>query len=135
MIGQAVNNSRSRRNSHVGNRRVGGDHCPYCGAPISAAVRARIAAAEQAQVAKAEESLRSQFSRERAEAEKKTRLAIEAARKDGAKAAAKAKTEAIASERSKFIREKLKFEEQLQQMRRRLENKTPNEFGEEGELL
>ena len=43
-------------------------------------------------------------------------------------------TEAVNSERAKHFGEKLKMEEQLQQMQRRLQKKTANELGDEGEF-
>src|SRR5262249_46890854 len=42
--------------------------------------------------------------------------------------------EAVNAERAKQFGEKLKLEEQLQEMQRRLQKKTANELGDEGEL-
>jgi hypothetical protein len=46
----------------------------------------------------------------------------------------KAKVAAVNSEKEKYYREKVKLEEQLEEMQRRLQKKTPNELGDEGEL-
>jgi hypothetical protein len=46
----------------------------------------------------------------------------------------KAKSVAVNAEKEKHFREKLKLEEQLQEMQRRLQKKSANELGDEGEL-
>jgi hypothetical protein len=46
----------------------------------------------------------------------------------------KSKSTAVKAEREKYFREKLRLEEQLQEMQRRLQKKTANELGDEGEL-
>jgi hypothetical protein len=46
----------------------------------------------------------------------------------------KAQIAAVSVEKQKSFREKLKLEEQLQEMQRRLQKKTANELGDEGEL-
>src|SRR5262249_32968432 len=81
--------------------------CPYCGQPISRKqyreIRARIEAEERTRIANLEQTLRDRFAREIAQAESKGKADVEKARKDAAKAAEKAKTEAINAEKVKFF--------------------------------
>jgi hypothetical protein len=138
--------------------------CPYCGQPISRKefkeIQARIEAEGRERVAKVEQDLKDRFARERQQAEVKAKVAVEQAKKEAVKLAeqqiktlkasqetviaARLKTqreasekklaEAVSAERAKHYGEKLKLEEQLQDMQRRLQKKTANELGDEGEL-
>jgi hypothetical protein len=138
--------------------------CPYCGAPLSRKefeeIRGRIEAEGRERVAKVEQALKDRFARERQQAEAKAKVAVEQAKREAAKlaeqqiktlranqeaavatrlktqreASEKKLAEAVSAERAKHFGEKLKLEEQLQEMQRRLQKKTANELGDEGEL-
>jgi hypothetical protein len=127
--------------------------CPYRGAPLSRKefeeIRGRIENEERARIAEVEQGLKDRFARERQRAEAKAKVAIEQAKKEGAKfaeqqvaahlkiqreASEKKLAEAVNTERAKHFGEKLKLEEQLQEMQRRLQKKTANELDDEGEL-
>jgi hypothetical protein len=131
--------------------------CPYCGQSISRRefkeIQAKIADQERARVAKVEGDLKARFARETAQIEAK-------AKKDAAKAAAaqikalkestameiathleaqretyeKATAGAVLAERATYLGEKLKMEEQLQDMQRRLQAKTAHQLGEPAEV-
>jgi hypothetical protein len=115
-----------------------GAQCPYCGQPIShkqfREIRGRIEAEERARILKVEQTLRDRFARDMAQVHSTKKAEIEKAKRDAAKAAEKAKAEAINAEKTKFFGEKLKLEQQLQEMQRRLQKRTANELGDEGEL-
>jgi hypothetical protein len=107
-----------------------------------------------------EQALKDRFARERQQAEAKAKVAVEQAKRDAAKlaeqqiktlkvsqeaviaarlkaqreASEKKLAEAVNAERAKHFGEKLKLEEQLQEMQRKLQKKTANELGDEGEL-
>jgi len=138
--------------------------CPYCGQPITRKefkeIQVRIESEGRERVAKVEQALKDRFARERKQAEATGKVAVEQAKKEAAKLAAqqiktlkanqetviaarlkaqreaseKKVTEAVNAERAKHFGEKLKLEEQLQEMQRRLQKKTANELGDEGEL-
>jgi hypothetical protein len=138
--------------------------CPYCGQSISRKefkeIQARIEAEGRERVAKVEQVLKDRFAREQQQAEAKAKVAVEQAKKEATKLAeqqiktlkanqetviaARLKTqregverklaEAVNTERAKHFGEKLKLEEQLQEMQRRLQKKTANELGDEGEI-
>lgn len=145
---------------HAHRTRAEADHCPLCGSPISAALRARLDERLNAQLAKAEQTLRDQFVRDQAAAEQRAKAAVEVARRDAAKAAqaqirvfrveqealikqrvAAARegferkvAEAVAAERTKAYAERQKLNAQLQDLQRKLQKKTANDLGDEGEL-
>jgi DNA repair exonuclease SbcCD ATPase subunit len=152
------NDHGSQRHAH--RTQAEADRCPLCGSPISAALRARLDEKLSAQLAKAEQSLRDQFARDQAVAEQRAKAAIEAARRDAGKAAQaqikalradqeavikqqveaalevleKRVTEAVAAERMKAYSERQKLDAQLQELQRKLQKKTANDLGDEGEL-
>jgi hypothetical protein len=134
MISQAVNNRRPRRHGRENNGHSGEDRCPYCGAPATDATKARIASVEQARIGSALEALRNEFSRERTEAERHAKAAIEKARRDAAKAAEKEKVEAISAERARFSAEKVSLEAQLAEVQRRLQRRRSIDLGDEAEF-
>jgi hypothetical protein len=138
--------------------------CPYCGRPISRKefkeIQTRIEDEERARISKMEQALKDKFARETAQAEAKKKAEIEKAQKEAAKvadtkmkllianqdaviaarlktqreAAEKKLAEAVSAERTKMFGEKLKLEEQLQDMQRRLQRKTAHELGEPAEV-
>src|SRR5262245_50207998 len=122
---ETVNHSPAGPHTHDAGLQAAERECPYCGHPISRKqyreIRARIEAEERTRIAKLEQTLRERFAREIAQAEAKRKADVEKARKDAAKAAEKAKTEAINAEKTKFFGEKLKLEQQPQEMQRRLQ--------------
>jgi hypothetical protein len=134
---------------HKAGLRADTAQCPYCGQPISRKefkeIQARIEAEGRERVAKVETALQQRFARDMAQAEAKkiaeiktlkaNQEAVIAARvKTQREASEKKLAEAVNAERSKHFGEKLKLEEQLQDMQRRLQKKTANELGDEGEL-
>jgi hypothetical protein len=138
--------------------------CPYCGQPISRQefkqIRARIEAEERARIGKIEQTLKDRFAREKAQAEIQAKATIEKARRDANKAAegqiralrgkldetisqrlaaqretlGKQAAEAIATERTKFFSEKQTLEQQLEEMKRRLQAKPAHQIGEPAEV-
>lgn len=133
---------------HPQQRSKGHDHaaivaetCPYCGAPITTASRARIT--------KIEADLKAQVAREVARAETQANAAIERAKRD-AKRAAEATvtarlqtqreasetklTEAVAAERTRAYEERMRLDAQLADLQRRLQRRTAGDLGDEGEV-
>lgn len=136
------------------------ERCPLCGSPITAATRSRLDEKLRTQLTKAQQTLRDQFTRQQAVAEQKAKTAIEAARRDAAKAAQaqikafqagqealikerveatregfeKKITEAVAAERTRAYAERQRLDAQLQDLQRKLQKKTANDLGDEGEL-
>jgi hypothetical protein len=138
--------------------------CPYCGQGISRKeyreIQAKIADEERARVAKVEADLKTRFEREKAKTNAQKAVEIEKVKKDAAKAAEQQikalksstetviaarleaqriqfesrTTEAINAERAKMFGEKLKLEEQLADMQRRLQAKTAHQLGEPAEV-
>lgn len=117
------------------------DNCPYCGAPATAASRARIA--------KVEADLEARVKREIARAETQATAAIERARREATRAAEatvaarlraqhdaseKKLVEAVAAERTKAYAEKMSFEAQVNDLQRRLQHRTAGDLGDEGEI-
>jgi hypothetical protein len=161
---KTANDSLAAPHTHNAGLHADEAQCPYCGQPISRKefkeIQARIESEERARVAKVEQDLKDRFARERQQAEAKAKVAVEAAKKEAAKlaeqqiktlranqetviaarlkaqreASEKKLAEAVNVERAKHFGEKLKLEEQLQEMQRRLQKKTANELGDEGEL-
>jgi hypothetical protein len=141
-----------------------GDRCPWCNQPVSRAdynrIREEIEAKERgrldkerARIAQNEKTLKERFERQvKAEADKIRRDAAKAAEEQVKALIAnqeqiinqrlqvqratleKAKSAAVNAEKDKYFREKVKLEEQLQEMQRRLQKKSINELGDEGEL-
>jgi hypothetical protein len=138
--------------------------CPYCGGPVTRKqfreIRGRIETEERVRIDKVEQTLKDRFAREWQQAETKAKVAVEQAKREAAKLAeqqikalranqeavveARLKTqreasekklgEAVNAERAKHFDEKLKLEEQLQDMQRRLQRKTAHELGEPAEV-
>jgi hypothetical protein len=129
--------------------------CPYCGAPTTRATLARIAEAERTRVAQLEQALAEKFARERRVGEEKSRIAIEAAKREATKVAQaqvqalqtnqealiaqrvkavreateKRLAEIIAAEKTKASEQRIRLSEELADLRRRLERKTADELG------
>jgi len=112
--------------------------CPYCGQPISRKqyreIRAQIEAQETARVAQVEQALKDRFAEQiklfkaNQEATIKQRLQAQSQNFERAKA------QAVAAERTKAYAERMRLDTQLQELQRRLQRKTANELGEEGEV-
>jgi hypothetical protein len=139
---------------HEAGLRADTAQCPYCGQPISRKefkeIEARIEAEGRERVAEVEQTLRDRFAREQRQAEAKAKVAVEQAKKEAAKlaeqqiktvranqetvivgrlkaqreASEKKLVDAVNAERAKYFGEKLKLEEQLQEMQRRLQKKS-----------
>ena len=129
------------------------DCCPLCGTPISAATRARLDEKLRTQLAKTEQTLRDQFAREQRQAAAKAAAQVakakadaaaqvERVRKDATKAAAtalqpkiaEAVAQAVQAERTKAYGEKLSLEQQLEEMKRRLQRRSAHDIGEPAEI-
>jgi hypothetical protein len=117
------------------------DTCPYCGAPLTAASLAKIG--------KIEADLKARVAREVARAETQASAAIERAKREAARAAEtvvaarlraqreadeKKLAEAVANERTRAYAEKISFEQQVNDLQRRLQNQTANQLGDQGEI-
>jgi hypothetical protein len=129
------------------------ERCPWCQRPIERSeynrIRKEIEAQETARIAKLERSLRDKFAREQAEAEKKSKVAVESARKDAAKTVeaafkqrleterqtfAKKLAEAVAAEKGRAYQDRMQLDAQLQDLQRKLQHKTAGELGDESEI-
>lgn len=138
--------------------------CPYCGQSVSRAeyrkIVDRISSEERARIAKIEQTLKERFAREGAQAQAKARAEIERVKRDAAKSAearirvlrasvnetvsqrlaaqrevlTRQAAEALNVEKGKYFAEKLSLEQQLEEMKRRLQRRTSNDLGEEGEV-
>src|SRR6516162_9300084 len=112
--------------------------CPYCGQPISRKqyreIRAQIEAQETARIAKVEQTLKDRFAEQvkllKASQDTSIKRRLEAQRQT----LEKAKAEAVATERTKAYAERMRLDTQLQDLQRKLQRKTANELGEEGEV-
>jgi hypothetical protein len=154
-----VNDSPTGQHTHAPSLATGEatERCPWCGQPIERSEYTRITkeieARERARLEKAEKALSDHF-------ERQAKSQAEKARRDAAKAAEeqiktlkanqekiinqrlqaqratfdKSKSDAVNAEKEKYFREKVKLEEKLQEMQRRLQKKSINELGDEGEL-
>ncbi len=141
-----------------------GDRCPWCNQPVSRAdynrIREEIEAKERgrlekerARIVQTEKGLKERFDQQvKAQADKARRDAAKAAEEQVKALKAnqeqiinqrlqvqratleKSKSAAVNVEKEKYFREKVKLEEQLQEMQRRLQKKSINELGDEGEL-
>ena len=150
---ETVNTHLTSQHAHVLGTGEATEQCPWCGQAITRReykrIRERIEAEGRAQIAKAEKALTERFAREQARAETKKKTEIEAARREGVKAAEtllhervqaaresfeKKMTEAVAAEKTKAYAERQKLDAQLQELQRRLQRRTAHELGEEGEL-
>lgn len=138
--------------------------CPYCGHPISRKefreIQARMRDEERARVAEVERGLQDKFARETAKVAAAKKTEIEKAKKDAAAAAdqqvkvlkASLETaiaervaneracadkrvgEAVAAERTRAYAERMQLDAQLADLQRRLQRRTANELGDEGEI-
>jgi hypothetical protein len=112
--------------------------CPYCGQPISRKqyreIRAQIEAQETARIAKVEQTLKDRFAEQvkllKASQDTSIKRRLEAQRQT----LEKAKAEAVATERTKAYAERMRLDTQLQDLQRKLQRKTANELGDEGEV-
>jgi hypothetical protein len=122
-------------------------------------IRTRVEEEERARIAKVEQTLKDRFARETAKAEATKKTEITRAIKEATKVAdtkmkalranqdevvaarleaqrqtfEKTTASAVLAERAKYLGEKLKLEEQLQDMQRRLQAKTAHQLGEPAE--
>jgi hypothetical protein len=139
----------------------GGDcHCPTCDQPISFEKFAQIEGKRRAHDTEIIRVAEAGFAREMAKVEAAKKADIDKARRDATKVAnakltamlanqnaviaarletqrqsfEKATAGAVLAERAKYLGEKLKLEEQLQDMQRRLAAKTPHQLGEPAEV-
>jgi DNA repair exonuclease SbcCD ATPase subunit len=150
---ETVNARSTGSGRHTHRTQSEAERCPLCGSAISAATRARLDEKLRAQLAKAEQTLRDQFASEQQQAAAKaaTEVAraktdaaaqIEKARKEAAKTAAaalqpkmaEAVAQAVQVERTKAYGEKLALEQQLEEMKRKLQRKSAHDIGEPAEV-
>jgi hypothetical protein len=129
------------------------ERCPLCGSPISAATRARLDEKFRTELAKAEKTLRDEFARQQQQAAAKAAAEVakakgdaatqvERARREASKAAAaalqpkiaEAVTQAVQAERTKAYGDKLALEQQLEEMKRKLQRKSAHDIGEPAEV-
>jgi hypothetical protein len=138
--------------------------CPYCGQSISRKefeqIRTRIESEERERIAGVEAGLRERFARERQEAAAKANAAIEKSRLEAAALVAKAKRDAasreaairqqatqaataalapkidaaVNAEKHRAYAERLALTAQLDELKRRLEQRRANELGDEAEV-
>jgi len=150
---ETVNARPTKGGRHAHRTQSAAERCPLCGSAISAETRARLDEKLRAELAKAEESLRVQFAREQQRAATKaaTEIAraktdaaaqVEKARREATKAAAaalqpklaEAVAQAVQTERTKAYGEKLALEQQLEEMKRKLQRKSAHDIGEPAEV-
>jgi hypothetical protein len=140
------------------------ERCPWCGSKISRIEYQRIcnqiAEEERGRLAKAEQALRQRFGAEQQKAMATAKAEVEKAKRDAAAQIEKAKreaaareavirqqatkagtaalapkiAEAVAAERKQAFAEKLKINEQLENMKREIERSRAFELGDSGEL-
>lgn len=141
------------------NRTNGHDHghdgesvetCPLCGSALTGAryraAMARLERVEKERMAEQETALKAQFAEQQRQAAAKavaeTAAQVEKARKEASKAAtaalapkvAEAVAQAVQAERTKVYGEKLALEQQLEDMKRKLQRKTAHDIGEPAEV-
>src|SRR5215472_2141117 len=112
--------------------------CQYCGQPISRKqyreIRAQIEAQETARIAKVEQALKDRFAEQvkllKASQDTGIKRRLQVQREN----LEKAKAEAVAAERTKAYAERMRLDTQLQDLQRKLQRKTANELGDEGEV-
>jgi hypothetical protein len=159
-----LNDSLSHEHADDIGLRTNEAQCPYCGQPISRKqfreIRQRIEREGREHLTKAELVLKEKFAREQQEAATKAKAEIDRAKKDAAvqvekanrEAAAREATireeatkaataalapkiaEAVAVERKQAFAEKLRLNEQLENMKREIERSRAFELGDSGEL-
>lgn len=141
------------------NRTNGHDHghdgesvetCPLCGSALThsryRAAMARLERVEKERMAEQEAALKARFAEQQraavAKAAAETAAQVEKARKEASKAAtaalapkvAEAVAQAVQIERTKVYGEKLALEQQLEDMKRKLQRKTAHDIGEPAEV-
>jgi len=161
---ETKNSHPRRQHAHKPNGVEGDIRCPYCGQPITRQdfekIRSRIEAEERARISEAEQALREKLAREQQQAITKAQAEVEKAKKDAAAQVERAKrdaasreaairqqatkaatvalapriAEAVAAERKQAFAEKLRLNEQLENMKREIERSRAFELGESGEL-
>lgn len=141
--------SRTRANGHDHD---GGsvETCPLCGAALTGArykaAMARLERVEKERMAAQEAALKAQFAEQQRQTAAKvatqTAAEVEKARKEASKAAttalapkvAEAVAQAVQAERTKVYGEKLALQQQLEEMKRKLERKSAHDIGEPAEV-
>lgn len=124
--------------------------CPFCGSTLTGArykdARARMEREEKARLSALEASLKARFADEQRQAAAKAAAnaaaQIEKARKEATKVAAAALqpkivgavAQAVQTERTKVFAEKLAMEQQLEDMKRKLQRKSAHDIGEPAEV-
>jgi uncharacterized protein DUF2130 len=161
---ETVNARSKQRHAHKSNGADLAERCPWCGSLITRAefqrIRKKIEEQERSRVAKVEQNLRQQFARDQERAATNAKAEMDKARREAAalitqtkrdaaareatirQEAAKAATaalapkitEAVNAEKQRAYSEKLKLTEQLDEMKRRLEQRRANELGEQAEV-
>jgi hypothetical protein len=146
---ETVSHHPPRHRVNEGGLRAAEAQRPYCGQPISRKefkqIQARIEADGRERLAKVETALQQRFARDMAQAEAKriaeiktlkaNQEAVIAARlKTQREASEKKLAEAVNAERTKAYDERMLLDARLQGLQRRLQRKTSNELGDEGEL-
>jgi hypothetical protein len=120
--------------------------CPLCGSALTSAryrqAMARLERVEKERMAAQEAVLKAQFAEQQRQAAAETAAQVEKARREASKAAAAALTPKIAEavaqavqvERTKVYGEKLSLEQQLEDMKRKLQRKSAHDIGEPAEV-
>jgi hypothetical protein len=117
------------------------EKCPWCGQKVDRSEYTRIKKEIEARF---ERQVKIEAERARVEATKAAEAQVKALLANQEKVINqrlqaqratfdKAKSAAVSAEKEKYFREKVKLEGQLQEMQRRLQKKTANELGDEGE--
>ncbi|HYU13333.1 MAG TPA: DUF2130 domain-containing protein [Stellaceae bacterium] len=111
------------------------ERCPWCNQTIpqegAAEIRAHIAAKEREQSQVIERRIRSQLAREN---EQRVQTEIDKRLKAKEIELEEAKTQAVKSERAKWINQNVSLQEKLERLQRQLEKKTADEHGEGAEV-
>jgi hypothetical protein len=151
----------ARRNGHHIHRDVAVTEarCPYCGQAISKSefegIKARIEAEEKARIAKVEQALNCRFASEQKQAQAKAKAEVQKATRAAEaqvralrarqeetirqrvaaqrEALVKEAAEAIAGERTKMYAEKQLLQNELEALKRRVEQRPPHELAESSE--
>jgi hypothetical protein len=101
-------------------------------------IRAKIEAEETVRIAQVEQTLRDQFAEQvkllKASQDATVTRRLQAQRETDERAKAQAVARAVAAERTKAYADRQRLDTQLQDLQRKLQRKTANELGEEGEV-
>jgi hypothetical protein len=148
---KSLNDSATVQHSHAAPILIGEatERCPLCGQPVGkqqlsilrhqyTALQEQIEAQARAGLEETERSLREGFERRvRAETEKARRAAeqqVKAVMANQKKTIEKTRSAAVSAEREKHFREKLRLEQQLAELQKKLQQQTANVLGDSAEL-